>query len=416
MKLLKSSIQILVAISCWAGMGCSEDQDTHFSYVNVPLSSHDVVLSEQDVFDVTIGLPGVNYRVKSDDPEVVTAVVVDDVIRLTAGKIGSTMIHLSDDGYNRARMIVSVKQLYDLVLEAIPGEAGVLRLDNDGSVKSLKILSGNGGYEAYSSAPESVEASIIQNPGSADGWLLSLKGKSNIEEAEITVVDCKKKSATIKVSVTDPISPLVLDVDGEITGIYNYGGELETKEIHILSGNGNYRVESNNPGVVTVRLEGETIRLTIVGDGSATLSVYDRMDEHTQVHLRVPLNTDDPTPRIAWDDYRADLTVPGTSMSGTYATTKHMYWNDGADSWHVSFNGGWADHLECVNTVNRKPLLEVTIDGQTVTYDDKTSEIALTSLYLQKRVGDNGKDPHLYYITFETADGHKGFIVHDWNE
>lgn len=415
MKLWKTSIQILIAISCWAGMGCSEDQDTHFSYVNVPLSSHDVVLSEQDVFDVTIGLPGVNYRVKSDDPEIVTAVVADDVIRLTAGKIGSTMVHLSDDGYNRARMIVTVKQLYDLVLESIPGQTGVLRLDNDGSVKNLKILSGNGGYEAYSSAPESVEASIIQDPESTDGWLLSLKGKSNIEEAEITVRDCKQKSVTIKVSVTDPLAPLVLDVEGEITGTYNYGGELETKEIHILSGNGDYRVESNNPKVASVSLEGETIHLTIVGDGAATLSVYDRMNEQAQVRLSVPMNTDDPTPRISWDDYRADLTIPETVSRGSYATTKHMYWDHGKDSWHVSFNGGWADNLECVNATNRKPLLEVTTDGQTVMYDDKTSEIALTSLYLQKRVGDNGKESHIYYISFQTADGHKGFIVHDWN-
>lgn len=409
MKLWKTSIQILIAISCWAGMGCSEDQDTHFSYVNVPLSSHDVVLSEQDVFDVTIGLPGVNYRVKSDDPEIVTAIVADDVIRLTAGKIGSTMVHLSDDGYNRARMIVTVKQLYDLVLESIPGQTGVLRLDNDGSVKNLKILSGNGGYEAYSSAPESVEASIIQDPESTDGWLLSLKGKSNIEEAEITVRDCKQKSTTVKVSVTDPLVPLVLDVEGEITGTYNYGGELETKEIHILSGNGEYQVETSNSGVATVSIDDKTILVTIIGDGFVTLFVSDSQGERTQVRLSVPLNTEDPTPRFVWDDYRADLAVPGTASKGTYASTKHMYWDHGNNSWYVSFNGLWSEGFECVNA-NRKALVKTTIDGETTTYDEKN---ALTSLYLLKRLKDNVYD--IYYITFRTADGHSGFIVHDWN-
>lgn len=419
MKLWKTSIQILIAISCWAGMGCSEDQDTHFSYVNVPLSSHDVVLSEQDVFDVTIGLPGVNYRVKSDDPEIVTAIVADDVIRLTAGKIGSTMVHLSDDGYNRARMIVTVKQLYDLVLESIPGQTGVLRLDNDGSVKNLKILSGNGGYEAYSSAPESVEASIIQDPESTDGWLLSLKGKSNIEESEITVRDCKQKSVTIKVSVTDPLAPLVLDVEGEITGTYNYGGELETKEIHILSGNGDYRVESNNPKVASVSLEGETILLTIVGDGAATLSVYDRMNEQAQVRLSVPVNTEDMTPRFAWDDYRADLSTPGAVSEGTYGSDKDFYWKQidekDTNSWHFHFFGGWLTGRECVTYLNNKAFIEVTIDGVTTLYDCNKSDVRLKSFFMLYRYGDTGRNPHIYYVTFETMDGHKGFIVHDWN-
>ncbi len=53
----------------------------------------------------------------------------------------------------------------------------------------------------------------------------------------------------------------------------------------------------------------------------------------------------------------------------------------------MSFNGGWADNLECVNATNRKPLLEVTTDGQTVMYDDKTSEIALTSLFICRNEG-----------------------------
>ena len=67
--------------------GCENDKDVYYPYVNVPLTTHNPVLVEGEVLHIGIGLDGVNYRVESDNEDVVTAEVVGNEILLT-GKIG----------------------------------------------------------------------------------------------------------------------------------------------------------------------------------------------------------------------------------------------------------------------------------------------------------------------------------------
>lgn len=409
----------LLALLC-ANAGCGDEKDTHFDYVDVPLGSHDVVLAETDVVDVPIGIPGDSYRVASDDPEVVAAEIAGGAIRLTAGKIGRTMVRLSDDGFSRARMLVEVKKLYELTLEAIPGGLDVLRLDNDGTPKTLRILTGNGGYEAVSSAPESVVAEIAADPDAEGGSVLVLSGRADTDGATVTVTDAKGKSAKVAVRVTAPIRPVAFDVEGPLEGEYVYGGESAPVTFNITAGNGGYEVMSSNEGVAAASVDGTTVTLSIVGDGGTTITVLDRENESRSIELWVPLNTDDPTPRISWDGYRADISTPGVSVRSGYATKKDMYWDhlreDGTtDTWYVFFNGGWVNGLECVKASNRNPKLEVTAGGVNTVYDDKTSAVGLSSFVLRKRIGNTGENPHIYFITFATADGRQGFIVHDWN-
>lgn len=231
--------------------GCENDKDVYYPYVNVPLTTHNPVLVEGEVLHIGIGLDGVNYRVESDNEDVVTAEVVGNEILLTGSDIGSTIVRLSDDSYNRALMTVEVRKLQELTLESLPEGVEVLRLDNDGVI---------------------------------------------------------------------------------------------LREMKILTGNGGYTVKSLNEGVATVAISGTTVTVTVVGDGGTTITVTDQEKESRSIDLWVPLNLDDPTPRIYWDGYRADINTAGVSSTGSYATPKDMYWyqqnGEVKDTYYVYFNGG----------------------------------------------------------------------------
>ena len=233
MKLIKYlSFIPFLALLCLM-TGCENDKDVYYPYVNVPLTTHNPVLVEGEVLHIGIGLDGVNYRVESDNEDVVTAEVVGNEILLTGSDIGSTIVRLSDDSYNRALMTVEVRKLQELTLESFPEGVEVLRLDNDGVI---------------------------------------------------------------------------------------------LREMKILTGNGGYTVKSLNEGVATVAISGTTVTVTVVGDGGTTITVTDQEKESRSIDLWVPLNLDDPTPRIYWDGYRADINTAGVSSTGSYATPKDMYW------------------------------------------------------------------------------------------
>ena len=403
--------------------GCENDKDVYYPYVNVPLTTHNPVLVEGEVLHIGIGLDGVNYRVESDNEDVVTAEVVGNEILLTGGDIGSTIVRLSDDSYNRALMTVEVRKLQELTLESFPEGVEVLRLDNDGVIlREMKILTGNGGYTVTNSAPEAISAEIVEDPDVTGGYKLILGGKANVDQATITVTDSRNKSATLKVRVTNPIRPVLFDKEGTLEGEYVYECTPQQISFNITSGNGGYTVKSLNEGVATVAISGTTVTVTVVGDGGTTITVTDQEKESRSIDLWVPLNLDDSTPRIYWDGYRADINTAGVSSTGSYATPKDMYWyqqnGEVKDTYYVYFNGGWANNLNCVNAANRNPKFETTINDTKTSYTDKaTSAVKLTEFILEKRIGTGPTShPHIYFISLKTEDGKRGFIVHRWNE
>ena len=403
--------------------GCENDKDVYYPYVNVPLTTHNPLLVEGEVLHIGIGLDGVNYRVESDNEDVVTAEVVGNEILLTGGDIGSTIVRLSDDSYNRALMTVEVRKLQELTLESLPEGVEVLRLDNDGVIlREMKILTGNGGYTVTNSAPEAISAEIVEDPDVTGGYKLILGGKANVDQATITVTDSRNKSATLKVRVTNPIRPVLFDKEGTLEGEYVYEGTPQQISFNITSGNGGYTVKSLNEGVATVAISGTTVTVTVVGDGGTTITVTDQEKESRSIDLWVPLNLDDPTPRIYWDGYRADINTAGVSSTGYYATPKDMYWyqqkGEVKDTYYVYFNGGWANNLNCVNAANRNPKFETTINDTKTSYTDKAaSAVKLTEFILEKRIGTGPTShPHIYFISLKTEDGKRGFIVHRWNE
>ena len=396
--------------------GCENDKDVYYPYyVNVPLTTHNPVLVEGEVLHIGIGLDGVNYRVESDNEDVVTAEVVGNEILLTGGDIGSTIVRLSDDSYNRALMTVEVRKLQELTLESLPEGVEVLRLDNDGVIlREMKILTGNGGYTVTNSAPEAISAEIVEDPDVTGGYKLILGGKANVDQATITVTDSRNMSATLKVRVTNPIRPVLFDKEGTLEGEYVYEGTPQQISFNITSGNGGYTVKSLNEGVATVAISGTTVTVTVVGDGGTTITVTDQEKESRSIDLWVPLNLDDPTPRIYWDGYRADINTAGVSSN--------MYWyqqnGEVKDTYYVYFNGGWANNLNCVNAANRNPKFETTINDTKTSYTDKAaSAVKLTEFILEKRIGTGPTShPHIYFISLKTEDGKRGFIVHRWNE
>lgn len=426
MKYIKHLRFILgAALMCMIATACEEDKDVVYTYINVPLSDHNPALLEGDVCHISIGTDGDNYQVASEDEEIVSACVKGNEIILTAGRTGKALVRLYDDGYNRAMMTVTVDKLQELVLESLPDGATALRLDNNGAnPKVIKILSGNGDYTVTNNAPKAFDAVVEETEKGSGEYRIVLTGKSNTETGVFTVTDSHGKSASMNVRVTDPLQPLVLGIDDDIEGEYIYGEGTTPQQISfdITSGNGGYVVTSTNEGVATAELSDNTVTITITGDGSTTITITDKENEHHSVNLRVPMNTDDPTPRICWDGYRADLSSNGASVESTYATLKHIYWyqayGERKDTYYVSFNGGWVNLLDCVGAANRNPKLYVTVNGTTTNYDDKaTSPHRLTEFKLVKRIGTGPTShPHIYFITFATDDGKTGFIVHRWNE
>ena len=169
-------------------------------------------------------------------------------------------------------------------------------------------------------------------------------------------------------------------------------------------------------------ISGTTVTVTVVGDGGTTITVTDQEKESRSIDLWVPLNLDDPTPRIYWDGYRADINTVGVSSTGSYATPKDMYWyqqnGEVKDTYYVYFNGGWANNLNSVNAANRNPKFETTINDTKTSYTDKAaSAVKLTEFILEKRIGTGPTShPHIYFISLKTEDGKRGFIVHRWNE
>ena len=222
--------------------------------------------------------------------------------------------------------------------------------------------------------------------------------------------------------VTRPIRPVLFNKAGALEAEYVYEGTPQQISFNITSGNGGYTVKSLNEGVATVAISGTTVTVTVVGDGGTTITVTDQEKESRSIDLWVPLNLDDPTPRIYWDGYRADINTAGVSSTGSYATPKDMYWyqqnGEVKDTYYVYFNGGWANNLNCVNAANRNPKFETTINDTKTSYTDKAaSAVKLTEFILEKRIGTGPTShPHIYFISLKTEDGKRGFIVHRWNE
>ena len=77
--------------------GCENDKDVYYPYVNVPLTTHNPVLVEGEVLHIGIGLDGVNYRVESDNEDVVLpmSLPVNSISLPTTSAVTTSSLSLS---------------------------------------------------------------------------------------------------------------------------------------------------------------------------------------------------------------------------------------------------------------------------------------------------------------------------------
>lgn len=109
---------------------------------------------------------------------------------------------------------------------------------------TVKILEGNGSYQVSSQNDAIATASVNESTVTVTGVIES----EDDQVTTITVIDAKKKTATIKVYITKSVNPLKVNLEEtSFEMIVN-----ETKSVGIISGNAPYTVESANNEVVGV--------------------------------------------------------------------------------------------------------------------------------------------------------------------
>ncbi|MFJ1473668.1 leucine-rich repeat domain-containing protein [Capnocytophaga cynodegmi] len=141
----------------------------------------------------------------------------------------------------------------------------------EGESKTIKIVSGNGGYQLKS---DNDNVAVTEKEG-----VITITGQK-AGKSTISVTDSKGK----KVSISVTINALVLDkVEVSLQ-------KAEKAIVVILSGSGIYSVASDNEPIATAELSGTNITITAIADGTATITVTDTKTNKAQ-HVKVIVKT-----------------------------------------------------------------------------------------------------------------------------
>ncbi len=299
--------------------------------------SYELVLSHNEVSllmgeDATVGVKVGNggYAVKSENSDIATAVLLEgNSVGIAAVKPGTTTVNVTDSKGKKAMIKVTVKALLELEKEAVTLQAGETAL--------VGIVSGSGKYDVMSSKKEVATATIEDNKvkvvGAEKGEAtitvtdkdtkvkkeikVVVKPVLDIENADVIVIEGEVATVAIKdgtgkytVSSSDEsiakatVSENEVKIEGVSTGnatitltdsdtqnvkeikvavkstLALEKDELTVKEgetapVTIIKGTGSYEATSSNADVATVKLEGETINVTGVAKGEATITVKD---------------------------------------------------------------------------------------------------------------------------------------------
>ncbi|GIM57722.1 hypothetical protein CAPN006_21140 [Capnocytophaga canimorsus] len=141
----------------------------------------------------------------------------------------------------------------------------------EGESKTIKIVSGNGGYQLKS---DNDNVAVTEKEG-----VITITGQK-AGKSTISVTDSKGK----KVSINVTINALVLDkVEVSLQ-------KTEKATVVIQSGSGTYSVASDNEPIATAELSGTNITITAIADGTATITVTDTKTNKAQ-HIKVIVKT-----------------------------------------------------------------------------------------------------------------------------
>ncbi|GJQ05912.1 hypothetical protein CAPN010_00700 [Capnocytophaga cynodegmi] len=152
-----------------------------------------------------------------------------------------------------------------------------IKVENDaltileGESKTIKIVSGNGGYQVKS---DNDNVAVTEKEG-----VVTITGQK-AGKSTISVTDSKGK----KVSINVTINALVLDkVEVSLQ-------KAEKATVVIQSGSGTYSVSSDNEPIATAELSGTNITITAIADGTASITVTDTKTNKAQ-HIKVIVKT-----------------------------------------------------------------------------------------------------------------------------
>lgn len=204
-----------------------------------------------------------DYQLESSNDEVATAEITEDgKILITGLSSDFCDITVTDADGNKAIVKVAVCAEH-LVLEDITGKTCVINQTLD-----IAITTGNDSYSVVSENPEIATAEMVEGA-------IRVTGVSK-GEANITVTDRMKQTATVKVKVAG-------DFDIESTQIDNlWIGEEQ--EIAIIDGSGNYTI--NSGASMTCTLSADQLKFIINGVEkkmalNQTISITDKVFEKT---------------------------------------------------------------------------------------------------------------------------------------
>ena len=202
-----------------------------------------------------------SYSVQSSDEEVATAVIENNVVKVTGVSEGKATIKVTDTNTGFASTIDVT------VISRLKLSTTTLYLGMD-SFDTVEIISGSGSYNVSSSSSEKVIAEL-------EGNIIKVTANTNnrVVNTDILLTD-KISGQTVKIEVFVVRDRIALSAN-DLTisrGLY--------KTVEITEGSGNYSVVSRDETVATAVMEDNLVKVTAMGEGQTTIRVAD-----TETHV-----------------------------------------------------------------------------------------------------------------------------------
>lgn len=249
--------------------GCSEDIP---SYSELTIDKTEVFIQadgDNPFAEINITSGNGNYKLTVADENIASATLDGNRIIINGLKDGTTTATITDWSKHSAAFTIKVKEDFELKLDK---EELVMFLDEN-KTALVNIISGNGGYQVESSNNEVTTAEINE-----DGKILVTALSSDF--CNIIVTDADGNKTTLKVRVC--VEHLV--TEDTTKKVCEIGKELI---INITSGNGEYSVVSEKPGIATAEIIEGAIKVTGISKGEVNITVTDRMKLTNSIKVRV---------------------------------------------------------------------------------------------------------------------------------
>lgn len=170
--------------------------------------------------------------------------------------------------------IPSVTEPSDLVIE----KEQVMIVVGDKA--ELEIVKGNNDYKAFSLNDEIATVGISGNKLVIDA----------VEKGRTSVIVSDGSGQYRSLNIVSYYE--TLKVEHEVVNLMLPLGTTKTKSIGILQGNGNYRAESSDPEIVSVKISGELLLLTGKKEGEVSVTLTDALDITTTIQVKVTSTTE----------------------------------------------------------------------------------------------------------------------------